>query len=130
MSEGTGILYTQQVPFEIEIFKRICLDGNCFARWTGEKQCIYRSSQKIAARYVSMGVWEYVDSVNTSKQTFSGFVKLMNNRYQIRSEEIKFMSLPRLIEWWFGWASHMKTDFRKSCHSCENCDIMSCDEPN
>ena len=32
MSEGTAILYTQRVSFEIEIFKRICLDGNCVAR--------------------------------------------------------------------------------------------------
>ena len=126
MSAGTAILYTKRLPVEIEIFKRICLNGNCVARWTGEKECIYRSSQKIAVGY-EIG-WEYVDSVNTSKQTFSGFAKLMNNRYQIRSEEtIKFMSLPRFIEWWFGWASHMKIDFRKSCPSCESCNKLAFD---
>ena len=126
MSEGTAILCTQRVSFEIEIFKRICLDGNCVARWTGEKECIHRSSQKIAAGYEIR--WEYVYSIKTSKQTFSGFAKLMNNRYQIRSEEtIKFMSLPRFIEWWFGWASHMKIDFCKSCPSCENCNKLACD---
>ena len=35
-----------------------------------------------------------------------------------------FMQLPRFIEWWFGWASHMKLDFRRKCSSC---DILACD---
>ena len=37
------------------------------------------------------------------------------------------MSLCRFIDWWFSWASHMKVDFRKSCPSCENCEILACD---
>ena len=37
MSEGTAILYTQRRPVEIEIFKRISVDGDCVARWTGER---------------------------------------------------------------------------------------------
>ena len=69
MSEGTAILYTQRLPVEIEIFKRICFNGNCVARWTGEKECIHRSSQKIAAGYKFR--WEYVYSIKASKQTFS-----------------------------------------------------------
>ena len=88
------------------------------------RECIYRSSQRIALGY-KIG-WKYFDSVNTSQQTFSSFMKLVNNRYQIRSEEIiKFISRPRFIEWWFGWPSHMKIDFRKSHPSCENCDILA-----
>ena len=129
MSEGTPILYTQRHPVEVEMFKIICVDGNCVVRWTGEKECIYRSSQRMAAGY-NIG-WKYIDSVNTRKQTFSGFMKLVNNRYQIRFEEIiKSMPLPRFIEWWFGWPSHMKIDFRKSCPSFENCSILACDGTN
>ena len=41
MSAGTAILYTKRLPVEIEIFKRICLNGNCVARWTGERERMY-----------------------------------------------------------------------------------------
>ena len=52
-------------------------------------------------------------------------MKVVNNRYQTRSEEItKFRSLLWFTKWWFGWALHIKVDFHKSCSLCESCSVQ------
>lgn len=67
--------------------------------------------------------------VNTGKQTFQGFVTIMNNRYKSRGpESLPFMTLPTFIDWWFGWASNMRIDFREICNWCENGpEMLACD---
>ena len=79
----------------ITVCDRLCLSRPCVLKWTGEGECIYRSSGKVSAGY-ELG-WEYVDMVNTGKQTFQGFVTIMNNRYKSRGpESLLFMTLPTL----------------------------------
>ena len=111
----------------ITVYDRLCLSRRCVLKWTGESECIYRSLGKVSAGY-ELG-WEYVDMVNTSKQTFQGFVTIMNNRYKSRGpESLPFMTLPTFIDWWFGWASNMRIDFREICNWCENGpEMLACD---
>ena len=38
------------------------------------------------------------------------------------------MSVNTFINWWFGWASHMKIDFRQACIGCDNkIPLLACD---
>jgi len=118
-------LYTDLRVYDVSVYDRLCLSKSCKFKWNGEKENIYRSSSKTAAGY-EMG-WEYVEAVNSSKQTFSGFVKVMNQRYKRRDIDASFMSLPSFIDWWFGWASHMNIDFRVQCSFCDNISSLACD---
>ena len=98
----------------ITVYHRLCLSWRCVLKWTGETECIYRSSGKVSAGY-DLG-WEYVDMVNTGKQTFQDFVTIMNNRYKSSvPKSLPFVTLPTFIDWWFGWASNMRIDFREIC---------------
>ena len=64
----------------------------------------------------------------TNKQTFSGFSQFVSSRYTRSRSEIGFMSLPTFIEWFFGWASHMRIDFRKGCEICGDAPkVLACD---
>lgn len=54
----------------------------------------------------------------------------MQKRYYSRDTSSSFMSLPCFIEWWFGWASHFKIDFRQQCPWCDGCDTLACDGTN
>ena len=67
--------------------------------------------------------------LNTGKQTFQGFATIMSNCYKSRGpESLPFMTLPMFIDWWFGWASNMRSDFREICNWCENGpEILACD---
>lgn len=67
--------------------------------------------------FLSLG-WEFVSSVLHDKGTFRGFVAKMNEKYEIASSPHLFMSLQTFIDWFFGWASSMKIDFRKGCKIC------------
>ena len=43
-------------------------------------------------------------------------------------ESLPFMTLPTFIDWWFGWASNMRIDFREICNWCENGqEMLACD---
>ena len=88
---------------------------------------IFRSSNFICAGY-EIG-WEYVESVNSSKQTFSGFVSCMTGKYKRKfPATLGFMSAKSFISWWFSWASHMNIDFRENCNWCgPKCDALACD---
>lgn len=63
--------------------------------------------------------WEFVDCVMSGKQTFRGFVTCINNKYKRWNPNGQsFMSLNTFIDWWFGWASEMRIDFRVPCRAC------------
>ena len=82
----------------ITVYDCLCLSRRCVLKWTGESECIYWSSGKVSTGY-ELG-WEYVDMVNTGKQTFQDFVAIMNNRYRSRGpESLPFMTLPTFIDW-------------------------------
>ena len=128
MLEGHSKLYLfERGVVDAVVFKRLCLSGSCCIFWTGEAECIYRSSTKSCAGY-ELG-WEFVEAVNNSKMTFAGFVKTIQARYNRRKQNAEsFMSVRVFIDWWFGWASHMKLDFRKSCDGCgDNPKMLACD---
>lgn len=72
--------------------------------------------------------WEFVKSVMSSKQTFSGFTKVINSRYTIMSSSIPFMSKNTFIKWWFAWASAMEINFNYPCFGCgDNVKIVAGD---
>ena len=78
-------------------------------------------------QYIFLG-WEFVDNVMTSRQTFSGFVTVISNRYRRFSPNDKFMSLKTFIDFFFAWASRMKIEFREKCPGCEESpSYLACD---
>ena len=65
----------------------------------------------------------------TSRQTFTGFCKILNTRYICLNSLGRFLSPPVFIKWWFGWATNMRIDFREICEMCDgNIDYLACDE--
>lgn len=108
------------------VYKRYCLNESCTILWTGEVECIYRSSTKVCEGY-EIG-WEFVETVNNGKMTFSGFTKFMDSRYQRLSSASKFLCISAFINWWFGWASHTKIYFRRLCAGCgDRSSLLACD---
>ena len=59
----------------------------------------------------------------TSRQTFTGFCKILNTRYICSNSLERFLSPPVFIKWWFGWASNMRIDFREICEMCDGTKI-------
>lgn len=75
----------------------------------------------------SLSGWEFVDLVMTSHQSFRGFVTVMNNKLR-RYSESSFMGVNSFINWFFGWTSRMKIEFRQSCTWCEGpSKVLACD---
>ena len=63
----------------------------------------------------------------SSRQTFTGFSKILNTWYIHSNSLGRFLSPPVFIKWWFGWASNMKIDFRETCEICDaNIDYLAC----
>ena len=62
----------------------------------------------------------------SSRQTFTGFCKILNTWYIHLNSVGRFLSPPVFIKWWFGWTSNMKIDFREICEICEICDYLAC----
>ena len=126
MKTGDTSLYLQSFVITVPVFMRKCISGTCSKFWDGQHKSIFRLSGKICAGW-EFG-FEFVDCVNSSHQTFSGFVSYISNKYRRFCDGNKFMSVPTFINWWFGWASAMKIDFRKGCNSCDDqCKILACD---
>ena len=65
----------------------------------------------------------------SSKETFRGFVTCYSKKYKRSSwNDASFMSLHTFIDWFFGWSSRMKIDFRQSCDWCgESPNVLACD---
>ena len=64
--------------------------------------------------------WEFVEAVFTSKQTFSGFCKITQVRYDSYSSSINGFAVNALINWWFAWIPAMSIDFIEQCFNCGN----------
>ena len=63
----------------------------------------------------------------SSRQTFTGFSKILNTWYIHSNSLGRFLSPPVYIKWWFGWASNMKIDFRETCEICDaSIDYLAC----
>ena len=53
------------------------------------------------------------------KETFRGFTSCMELHYKrCNKTGPSFMSLQTFIDWFFGWASRMRIDFREQCYWC------------
>jgi len=116
MPRGETIVYSTMGAAKGRLYERACMGGSCFRDYDGSEDSLFRSSTTVACGY-EIG-WEFVDSVMTSKQTFSGFVKVVKNRYTDYQSPCEFMSRNTLIKWWFSWASAMDLDFVQKCPSC------------
>ena len=111
---------------EATFFKRRCMSGKCTKEYDGAEDFIFCSTNSVSCSY-EVG-WNFVDLVMTSKQTFTGFVKVMNANYGRFLSEKPFMTKNTFIKWWFAWASAMGIDFRKSCFGCgENIKMLAGD---
>jgi len=122
----TSTLYSSLHAIEIIVKQFHCRDCGAIESWDGVHDDIYRSSRATCAGY-EIG-WEYVESVLHSKETFSGFVAKMNEKYERASSRIPFMSVQTFIDWFFGWASSMQLDFRVGCKSCgDDPKVLACD---
>ena len=108
------------------MFKRTVSAVNCTKYYDGYKDNLFLLSSTTACGH-KIGR-EYVDQVMTSRQTFTGFCKILNTRY-IRSTSLeRFLSPAVFIKWWFGWASNMRIDFRELPEMCDgNIDYLACD---
>ena len=102
------------------------MSGKCTKEYDGAEDFIFCSTNSVSCSY-EVG-WNFVDLVMTSKQTFTGFVKVMNANYGRFLSEKPFMTKNTFIKWWFAWASAMGIDFRKSCFGCgENIKMLAGD---
>ena len=79
---------------------------------------MFRSTKAVSCGY-ELG-WEFVEAVLASKQTFSGYRKIVQARYERLTSPCPFMSLNTFIKWWFSWAAAMNIDFIQPCFSCGN----------
>lgn len=122
--EGHTTLYLRDFSISTDVFSRKCLNNQCTKIWNGQNECIFRLSRHTCAGW-EMG-YHFVKAVNTSQQTFRGFVSVLNMFYNWHS--CKFMSTPTFINWWFAWASAMNIDFREKCTHCgPSCVSLVCD---
>ncbi|XP_047144680.2 uncharacterized protein LOC124818179 [Hydra vulgaris] len=124
---GTSNLYTDRGVILVHVFFRRCVGMSCIRYWDGAEHCVFRISSSTCAGY-EIG-WDFVDSVQTSGQTFSGYVTNMSNRYKrMCNNALPFMSNSVFISWFFGWTSHMGIDFREQCTMCGDSNrILACD---
>ena len=95
--------------------------------WDGIDDSIFRFSRQTCIGH-EIG-WEFVCAVETSGQSFNGFVTTLNERYKRRNSSCqKFMSTPVFINCFFAWISLMKIDFRQQCEACGGeSRILACD---
>jgi len=111
---------------EAKLFGRKCVADTCIRNYDGSEDSLFLLTKSIACGY-EVG-WEFVEAVLTSKQTFSGFCKVINARYIRLSSPLKFMAANSFIRWWFAWASAMEIDFIEQCFSCgDNIRILAAD---
>ena len=102
-------VYSSVGASEAKVFKLRCPTGSCIKSYDRVEDSIFCSSRMV--RCGSEVGWEFVEGVLSSKQTFSGFVKTMQFKYQRLSSRHSFMSVNTFIKWWFLWASVMEVDF-------------------
>jgi hypothetical protein len=115
--DGSTIIYTKYGPVLFKLKSVQCFPGCCSHKWTGEQDCIFRSSSHIAAGY-EIG-WDFVDHVKNSKYSFSAYCNHMTTtykRYDLGSRN--FMDCKTFINWFFSWASHQVVEFRQPCTWC------------
>ena len=80
VADGTTIIYSSVGAAEAKVFKLKCIAGSCIKAYDGAEDSIFRSSHMVACG--SEVGWEFVELVLSSKQTFSGFVKIMQYKYE------------------------------------------------
>ncbi len=113
------VLYTKQAPLRCHVYTRQCAASLCQLVWDdGESLCIHVStSQTCAGDEIG---WIFVNHVMSSGMTFSAFCENMSQQYKLScSESRPFMSPQVFIQWFFGWASNQKIDFRMPCPVCK-----------
>ena len=115
---GKTTVYSTVGACQVAVYARKCIAGNCTRQYDGCEDSLFRSTSSVACGY-EVG-WEFVESVLCSKQTFSGFRKVVQARYARFSSPVDFMAVNTFIKWWFCWASAMNIDFRERCFSCGN----------
>ena len=111
-------LYSTVGGCEATVFLRKCVAGFCSREYDGYEDSLFLSTHAVACGY-EVG-WEFVEAVLTSKQTFSGFRRITQARYDRYSSPINFLAVNTLIDWWFAWASAMNIDFIEQCFNCGN----------
>jgi len=124
--ECNTTLYTKVCSFECEVYMLVCPDRNCYVKWNGCSENIFRLSGKTC--FGEELCWEFVDMVSTMKCNFSAFCTFMTSTYVRYRSKKSFMSPKTFIKLFFSWASNQEIDFRKVCQWCgSNPKILACD---
>ena len=99
----------------------------CVRRWDGCHESVFRLSTQTCIGY-EVG-WDFICSVETSGQSFSGYLATCNARCKRRNKDTRgFVSVPIFIKWFFAWISQMKIDFRQQCQACGGSSkFLACD---
>ena len=91
----------------------------------------YEDSLLISSNLTACGHelgWKYGEQVMTSRETFTGFFKVMNARYNWSTFPGKFLLPGAFIKWWSGWTSLMEINFWEICEMCDvKIDYLACD---
>ena len=92
------VVYTSNAPVKCDVYVRFCMNPQnpCTYNWDeGEKLCIHVLSNETAAGD-EIG-WEYVNTVLSSKTTFSSFCEKKTKDYKMRNKYChNFMDIRRL----------------------------------
>ena len=107
-------------------FRRECLVGNCAKVWWFRRFTF--DILQFNSMWPWIGLWEYGEQVMTSRETFTGFFKVMNARYNWSTSPGKFLLPGAFIKWWSGWTSLREINFWEICEMCDvKIDYLACD---
>lgn len=104
------------------------LSPGCAVKYTGEYDCVHQWTKESCAG--DEMAWDFHHSVQTSKISFSAYVKQKNRIYQsTHLGAAKFMSAKTFIRWYFSWTVALRRDYRTERDEfCgDNPDTLVCD---
>jgi hypothetical protein len=111
---GTATLYARNGAIEVELYARKCLEGQCQLTYLDEAKS---HSIFFLSKFTCVGDeigWDFVALVQKTKISFTGFCSEMSRRYATTNVlSVPFMSPNTFSNWFFGWLSAFKIDFRK-----------------
>lgn len=94
------------------MYSRLCSGGECQLDRTGNGDGIFYYSQATAVG--DEICWDFITAVKSSRQSFSGFTKSMNQKYlTTHPRSTNFLSHTTWVKVVFSWIVSHKIDFRK-----------------
>lgn len=126
----TATLYTRIGAIPCNAYNLKCDSGQCeltFHHVAEQEGIFFYTNFTCAGDEVG---WDFVSLVMKTKTSFTAYTNEMTRRYQTnRINAPKFMSPNTFVNWFFGWLSAMKIDFRKEIDPWCGHDpkILACD---